>query len=245
MAKVIQPFDPADMVARPDEYYRRRYVWEAPVRISHWVNVVALTALFLSGLYMAHPILASNGEPYRNFVMGRVREIHFAFAFVFLVSFLLRIYWFWMGNNYARSGFPFVWRVEWWRDLVRQTQDYLRLERGHVHLGHNALGGLTYTIFVIGLGWAQIFSGMALYSESNPGGFWDHLCGWVIPLLGGSMRAHMWHHLFGWGFVIFAIVHVYIVLFDSYQYRNALLTSMVSGQKFYQKGDLDHDTWVS
>jgi len=114
-----------------------------------------------------------------------------------------------------------------------------------VHLGHNALGGLAYTTLVIGLGWLQILSGLALYSESNPGGFWDHLVGWMIPLFGGSYRMHMWHHLFAWGFIVFAIVHVYIVLYDDRQYKNGLLSSMVAGFKFYEKGDLDHDRWLS
>ena len=229
----------------PHGFYRRRLVWQWPVRLSHWINVLCISVLFLSGEYMVHPFLSPSGEAWRNFVMGRVREIHFAFAFLFLVSFLWRVYWFWMGNNYARSGFPFVWRASWWADLVRQARAYLSLERGHAHLGHNALAGLAYTLFVIGLGWAQIFTGLALYSESNPGGFWGRLLGWVFPLLGGSFRVHMWHHLFSWDFLVFAVLHIYIVLFDSVQYGNGLLSSIVSGWKFYEQGDVDPDTWIS
>ncbi len=229
----------------PAGYYRRRYVWQWPIRLSHWITALAIGVLFLTGEYIAHPQLAPAGEAYRHFVMGRVREVHFAFAFVFLISFLWRIYWFWMGNNYARSGFPFVWRAAWWRDLARQGRQYLSLHRGHVHLGHNALAGLAYTIFVIGLGWLQILTGLALYSESNPGGFWDRLVGWVLPLFGGSYRTHLWHHMFSWLFLVFAVVHVYVVLFDSEQYKNGLLSSIVTGFKFYEEGDLDHDQWVS
>ena len=218
---------------------------------ARWESLVARYASLVEragyGLAVT-PVLEHVGIFHRgigHFVMGRVREVHFAFAGLFLVSFFWRIYWFWMGNNYARSGFPFVWRASWWRDLSRQARDYLRLDRGHVHLGHNALGGLAYTLCVIGLGWAQILTGLALYSESNPGGLWDRLVGWINPLLGGSFRTRMWHHGFAWGFAAFAILHVYIVLFDSFQYRNGLITSMVSGMKFYKKGDLDSDTWVS
>lgn len=243
--RAVGEFDPSDFASHPERFYRMRYVWQWPIRICHWLTVATLSALFLSGLYMAHPILAPAGEPARNFLMGRIREVHFAAGFVFLISFLWRIYWFWMGNNYARSGFPFLWRAGWWRDLWQQARDYLSLHRGHVHLGHNALGGLTYTVFVILLGWGQILTGLALYSESNPGGLWDHLAGWVVPLFGGAFQTRMWHHVFGWGFPVFAVIHVYVVLFDSYQYGNGLVASMVSGFKFTQKGDLDHDTWVS
>ena len=225
--------------------YGRKYVWQAPVRLAHWINALAVTALFLTGLYIANPALAPNGEAYHHFVMGRVREIHFVAGYGLLFGFLLRIYCFYFGNNYSRSGFPFLWRKEWWADLGAQAMQYLRLERGHVHLGHNALAGLVYTFFVIFLGWCQIITGLALYSESNPGGFWDRLLGWVIPLLGGSYMVHLWHHTLAWSFVVFTIVHLYIVFFDSHQFRNGLITSIISGYKFYQKGDLDHDRWLS
>ena len=225
--------------------YGRKYVWQAPVRLAHWINALAVAALFLTGLYIANPALAPNGEAYSHFVMGTVREIHFVAGYALLFGFLLRIYCFYFGNNYSRSGFPFVWRKEWWADLRAQAVQYLRLERGHVHLGHNALAGLSYTFFVIFLGWCQILTGMALYSETNPGGFWDRLTGWVIPLLGGSYMVHLWHHTLAWSFVVFTILHLYIVTFDSHQYRNGLITSIISGYKFYQKGDLDHDRWLS
>src|SRR5579862_341752 len=236
---------PLDLDVHREAVYGRKYVWELPVRITHWVNFVTVFLMFATGLYITFPQLAPAGEAYKHFVMGRVRQIHFAAGMVFLFSFLFRVYWFYMGNNYARSGFPFVWRRSWWRDLLRQIADYLKLHRGHVHLGHNALAGLAYTIFVIVLGWAQIITGFALYSESKPGGFWDHAVGWVIPLLGGSFRVHMWHHMFAWGFLVFFVLHLYIVLFDSHQFRNWLISSIVSGFKFYEKGDIDHDRWVS
>ena len=195
MAKVIEPFDPKDVVAHPEQYFRRAYIWELPVRLTHWVNALCITTLFLTGLYIGSPILTTSGEPAHHFLMGRIREVHFAAGIIFAISFLVRVYWFWAGNNYARSGFPMVWKREWWGDLGRQAMDYLRLQRGHVHLGHNALGGSAYTFFVILLGWVQIFTGFALFSEVNPGGTLHKLFGWVIPLLGNSYNTHMIHHL--------------------------------------------------
>lgn len=245
MGSIVQQFDGQEVERHPEQYYRREYVWEIPIRVTHWVNAACLIVLFLTGLYISHPLLAPSGEAYRNFVMGRVRQIHFITAMTFIVAFLIRIYWFWMGNNYSRSGFPFLWRSQWWKDLVRQATDYLRLEPGHAHLGHNSLGGLVYTVFVVGLGWAQIFTGLALYSETKPGGLADHLFGWVIPFLGGSFPTRMWHHTFAWGFVVFAIIHVYIILYDSTQYGNGLITSVISGYKFYKKGDIKDDKWIS
>ena len=244
MAYRIEPINPEDVSVRPHRYFRRKYVWQWPIRIFHWVNALAVSVLFLTGLYISWPILSPTGEAYDNSVMATVRQIHFAFAFVFVINFLWRIYWFWAGNNYARSGFPFVWKKAWWKDLGEQVHEYVRLRRGHIHLGHNALGGLSYTL-TIALGWWQIFTGFAMYGESNPGGIVDTLFGWMILLLGGSFQVHMWHHLAAWGFLVFAILHIYIVLYDGQQYKNGLVTSMVSGVKYYQEGDLDHDKWLS
>jgi Ni/Fe-hydrogenase 1 B-type cytochrome subunit len=245
MATVVGPFDPKDLEARPEHYFKRAYIWELPVRITHWVTALCLTGLFITGLYIGSPILTSSGEPANHFLMGRIRQIHFAAGIIFVISFLLRIYWFWAGNNYARSGFPMVWKRTWWQDLFRQAMDYLRLQRGHVHLGHNALGGLAYTFFVIALGWVQIFTGLAMYSETHPGGWLNKLVGWVIPLIGNSYSTHMVHHLTAWAFPIFALLHIYIATYDSTQFGNGLITSIISGYKFYRRGDIRHDEWIS
>src|SRR3974377_2221778 len=126
MAKTIEAFDPNDVAAHPENYFRRAYIWQLPVRITHWVTGVCITVLFLSGLYIGTPILTSSGEPANHFLMGRIRQIHFAAANIFVISFLVRILWFWAGNNYARSGFPMLWKKTWWSDLFQQTRDYLR-----------------------------------------------------------------------------------------------------------------------
>jgi Ni/Fe-hydrogenase 1 B-type cytochrome subunit len=225
----------------PHRFFRRRYVWQWPVRVFHWVNAISVAGLFATGLYIANPKLAPAGEAWRNLLMAKVHLVHYTLASVMLVNFLWRSYWFWMGNHYARSGFPYVWRPRWWADLFRQLRDYLRLDRGHIHLGHNSLGGLMYTIFVIGLGWVQLLSGFALYSEADPKGFWGAVAGWVIPLAGGSFQLHMWHHLFAWGFVFFSILHVYIVFYDGQQFKNGLVGSIISGEKFFQEGDVEDE----
>ncbi|MHC4991005.1 MAG: Ni/Fe-hydrogenase, b-type cytochrome subunit [Planctomycetota bacterium] len=212
--------------------FERILVWELPIRIFHWVNAAAIIVLFLTGLYIASPILSDSGEPWKNFLMARMRQIHFAAAFIFIIMFFLRIYWFWAGNEHARSGFPYVWRGSWWKDLFQQLMAYFRFDFGHPHLGHNALAGLSYTLFIIVLGWLQIFTGLALYSESDPEGFWGRLVGWVIPLFGGSFRTHMWHHMFAWMFIWFVIIHLYIIVLDSRMYRNGLIGSMITGMKF-------------
>ncbi len=222
----------------------RKYVWELPLRLAHWTYVIAIVALFLTGLFIAAPILAPQGEAANHFVMGRMRELHFVFGFALLLAIAIRVYWFFVGNNYARSGFPMFWRLSWYKAVVKQVIDYMHLERGHVHIGHNSLAGASYAGFFLMCLFEGV-TGLALYSQSNPGGFWDNWVGWSIPLLGGSFRVHMWHHLVAWLIAVFVLFHLYIVLYDMQLYKNRLVRSIITGGKLYEPGDHDADKWIS
>ena len=63
--------------ARPKGYLYYRHT--LPVRIMHWINVVALTVLFMSGLniFNAHPALylgEESGFEYDNAVLALAAE---------------------------------------------------------------------------------------------------------------------------------------------------------------------------
>jgi len=232
MSNPSHALDSARGATARGERFERIYVWEFPVRIFHAVNAVCVVVLFATGLYMAHPVLVTSGEAWEHFAMGRVRQVHFASGFIFAVSYAVRVVWFFIGNEYARSGFPAFWRAGWWKEVTNQAFLYLRLETGRPHLGHNALAGLAYAIFIFGFGLLQILTGLSLYSQSDPGGSLDAWVGWVIPLFGSPFNTLMWHHLFAWAFVFFVILHLYIIWLDSREYRNGLIGSIIHGNKF-------------
>ncbi len=215
---------------------KRVYVWQWPIRIYHLATVLSVVVLFGSGWLISHPISSpeassAGAEASSFFAMGKMRQAHLIAAMIFGVAFVWRVIWFFLGNSYARSGFPALWKPSWWRELCGQALEYLKLESGRPQLGHNALAGLSYVIFIAGLGLVQVFTGFALYGQSAPGGLIDRLFGWVLPLLGGAMRTTSWHHLAAWGFIVFIILHVYIVLIDARAYRNGLVASMITGYK--------------
>lgn len=203
-------------------------VWQWQIRLFHWAFAASVLVLVVTGLNINSPWW--RGAPDSQ-LMGWMRFLHFTAAAVFCVAFAWRIYWFWFGNKYARSGFPWVWRGRWWRNLFGQATSYLRYDFSQPEVGHNALAGLSYVVFVIGLGLGQIVTGFALFGESNPGGLCDSLFGQALVWFGGSFRTHMWHHLFSWGFVLFTVLHLYIVILDARQYGNGLIGSMFTGKK--------------
>ncbi len=99
MATLVRPA-PKQHVAAGEEHLVPVYVWELPVRLSHWGIVAAVTVLTWTGLYMNHPFLIFHGP--REWTMGTVRFIHEIAGFELIGALIVRIYWFFAGNHWAR-----------------------------------------------------------------------------------------------------------------------------------------------
>jgi hypothetical protein len=76
----------------------RLYIWQIPVRLTHWVTAGCIVILSVTGLYIADPFLIPPGGA----VMSTIRLIHILTALVFLVSGMVRTYWLLAGNRFAR-----------------------------------------------------------------------------------------------------------------------------------------------
>lgn len=212
---------------------RRYYVWEIPVRLTHWVNVVSITVLSVTGYYIGNPWLqASTREWFGPYFMGNVRFVHFLFAFIFVASLALRTYWAFVGNEWAswRGLFPFL-TPQGRRGLKQALQYYFFIRREPPEvIGHNALAGLTYMVIVT-LYFIQVFTGFALLGEANPGGLWSKLTGWVFVFV-PNQYLRLIHHLIMWLLLAFVIHHVYAAFLVDTEEGNGLLSSIFSGFKF-------------
>lgn len=208
----------------------RKYVWEIPVRLFHWINALALVVLAVTGFYIGNPVTLAWGEAYRYYVMGIVRFVHFATAFVLLFNLIFRFYWAFVGSEYARwSGLLPVGKR--FRDLGHQTLYYLLVRREPPHyLGHNPLAGLSY-ILLFAMLIVQGLTGFALYGEANPGGFYGILFGWVLGLL-RNQGARLLHHILMWLIGIFFLVHFYMAIYNDLREKNGPISSIFSGFKF-------------
>ena len=209
---------------------RQVYVWEFPVRVFHWLNALAITILFITGLYIGHPILEAPGEAYKNFVMGTMRFWHGIFAYVFIANLLFRLYWFWAGNEYSKMK---VWRKEFWGDFGETFKYYTFMSREHSgHLGHNALAQLMYFIFIWIGGGLIILTGLAMRGGGDPHGIVQTLFGWVIPLFKNEYQVRNLHHFIAWGFAWFVLGHLYMVFRQDILDDDGTVSSMISGYKY-------------
>lgn len=213
------------------------YVYEAPVRLWHWVNAAAILVLALTGYFIAHPLPTMPGEASDNFLMGYIRFAHFSAGFVFAIGMLGRIYWALVGNHHARQLFYVpIWNPHWWKEVWFEVRWYLFLERTpKKYLGHNPLAQLAmFLVFLLG-SLFMIFTGFALYGEGLGAGSWaDRMFGWVIPLFGQSQDVHTWHHLGMWFLLCFVIIHVYVAIREDIMSRQSIISTMVSGQRMFK-----------
>lgn len=212
-------------------------VYEAPVRLWHWVNALCITVLAVTGYLIASPLPSLHGEASAHFEMGYIRFAHFAAAQIFVVGFLFRVYWAFAGNEHARQLFVLpVWRAAWWRDMIGELRWYLFLEkRPKKFIGHNPLAHFFMFVFVTIGSTFMICTGFALYGEGEGAMSWQsHLFGWVIPLFGGSQAVHTWHHLGMWGIVCFVMLHVYAGVREDIMSRQSLIGSMFSGLRTFR-----------
>ncbi len=206
------------------------YVWQFPVRLFHWVNALAITVLFVTGMYIGHPILDTPGEAVGNFFMGKVRFWHGLSAYIFIANMIIRLYWFWAGNEYSKIR---LWKKEFWSDVVATFKYYTFMTREHVlHVGHNAVAQLMYLIFIWLAGLLIILTGLAMRGGSDPNGIIQSLFGWVVPFFRNEFQVRNVHHFLAWGYALFLLGHLYMVFRQDILDDDGTISSMVNGYKF-------------
>lgn len=214
------------------------YVYEAPLRLWHWINALAIFVLAITGYFIGSPLPSVPGEASDNYLMGYIRFAHFAAGYVVAIGFLFRIYWAIVGNEHARQIFllPFYNR-EWRQGVYHELRWYLFLEKEpKKYIGHNPLAQVAMHVMFV---WGTVFmiiTGFALYGEGTGMGSWQYewFSSWVIPLFGQSQDVHTWHHLMMWYIITFVIIHVYVAVREDIMSRQSLISSMISGWRTFK-----------
>ena len=204
----------------------RLYVWQLPVRLTHWVTAGCIVVLSLTGGYIADPFLIPPGGA----VMTVVRQVHILAAITLLASGLLRTVWLLTGNRFARWSAFFPTSRRQAMEVFRQAAFYAFLRREIPRiLGHNQLAATAYLIL-----WALLLvetvTGFALDGliGSEPGrtGF-----GWILELL-GPQPVRLIHHLSMWLILAISLFHLYSCVLVDHIEKNGLLSSIFSGFKY-------------
>jgi len=191
------------------------YVYEAPVRIWHWVNAFSILVLALTGYFI---------------VLGR---LYWALAGneharqIFFPSIFKRE--FWVG----------AWQeLKWYLFLNKEPRKYI----GHNPLAAISMHILFVwgAIFMMFTGLALYGEGAGYDSWQ-----YTYFSSWIIPLLGQSQDVHTFHHLVMWVIIVFVMIHVYVAVREDIMSRQSLISSMISGWRTFKdtkKIEGDDDT---
>jgi Ni/Fe-hydrogenase 1 B-type cytochrome subunit len=214
-----------------------RYVWEWPVRLTHWINAISIVVLSVTGYYIGDPFVSVQSTS--QYVMGWMRFIHYSFAYLFAISLISRFIWGFIGNQHARWWPGFMpWATKEGRKNISGTFTYYTFIRKALPyvVGHNALAAMAYSgIFVLFL--LQTLSGFALYAQFAPEGTMYAFFGWLNPLLGNQLLRQT-HHIIMWLLIGFSIHHVYSAWLMDVKEKNGTLSSIFGGYKFIKPEDL-------
>lgn len=206
----------------------KRHHWI--VRLTHWVNAVAIVIMAGSGLriFNAYPRFARKGETFCCYPfegtpipseftfgawLGGARNWHFAMMWVLFLNGLLYI--------------AFIYLHGEWRDLTPRRGDirdawemikfYLFVRPDHPRQGkHNALQKGTYFLLPW-LALAAILSGLAIWKPVQ--------LSWLTAVFGGYVWARFVHFIVMAIILLLSLVHVVMVFaVDPYSLR-----SMITG----------------
>ena len=117
-------------------------------------------------------------------------------------------------------------------------KDVLRIDIIHAKgkplesIGHNSLAGFTYFITFLAFLF-QCITGFGMYSAMSTS-FLPKMFAWIIPLMGGDFAVRQWHHISLWFFVIFSMIHIYLVFYHDYIEGRGVTSSIVGGWKFIE-----------
>ena len=211
----------------------RVYVWEFPVRLAHWLLVLSIVTLSITGFYIGRPFIYGDAD---MLIMAYVRFTHFVAAFLFTTCAIVRMYWWFSGNKYARINQFIPTTGERIKNTIDTGLFYAFLKKELPHSpGHTGLAGLSYT-FLFGLYIIEIITGSAMLKVAHGGGaIWTLMGGWSLSLMSVAYL-RLIHHLVMWVIGLFVMAHVYISWHNDLIEKNGLISSIFSGYKNMEDG---------
>jgi Ni/Fe-hydrogenase 1 B-type cytochrome subunit len=224
--------------ATADDELVRVYVWEIPVRVTHWVIVLSILVLSATGFYMGRPFLTVSGPATQSFVMGWMKVIHGYAAYTFIAAVIARVIWMFTGNKYARwDKFLPVYRTRQQGMLPTVLFYSFIKDKPPGYVGHNPLAGAAY-VLVFGLYFIEIATGLVLRgvgaSVESPLRMFVSLA----PYFGGLYIARWIHHIVMWLLLGFMFHHVYSSLLMAHVEKTGTMDSIFTGWKWVPRREL-------
>ena len=171
-------------------------------RILHELIIVSIIILIITGFYIHRPFVSGGG-----FLMSLAQGVHFFFAAVLIIAFVVRVIFMFVGKNRDWRSF-----IPTWSDirLFPKTLGYYLYicKEPETTKKYKPTQMISYcVVFLLIL--FQIFSGLALKYVSAFG--W-----WNYGLFNNEIEVRIAHFVVNWILLIFMMVHVYLAIRESF-----------------------------
>ncbi len=206
--------------------YERKYAWSVLLRLYHWAFALSIVALTVTGFYIHFPWTNTMLEGSTTFPVATMRYFHFIAAFVFTGAVIIRFYLLLFGNRQERFWDFMPVNMRNIKNFVDTNLHYAYIREHHEHrLGHNALAGTVYAVTMVAAVF-QIMSGFyLLYPESAT-------MQSIGSVFGSQLNARLIHFVLMWYFMFFAMVHIYLCVWNDVVSKEGLISSIFNGYKY-------------
>ena len=178
-----------------------------PAVIWHWVNLICMILLILSGIEIHYPVIPG--------LMGIARGMHLGCGFILFFALILRLVWSFFGKSAnvggtrvqvmdARSFLP---QKENRHQLIPWIKYYLFFKKEHPLSGkYGVPQKIAYFVFVVIGIFAMFFTGLCLWQATA---LWAP-CLWFTTLVGGLMKVRIINYAGMFWFICFMLIHIYL-----------------------------------
>ncbi len=178
-----------------------------PFVVSHWINLISMISLIITGFYIHYPFIPG--------WMGVARGVHIFCGVVLLLNMIVRVILSFIVKDAQRGGtregldldyknfFPSKANRHQFFSWIKY---YLFIKKEHPKGSkYGSLQKLCYFLIPF-LILASAYSGFALWETTSS---WA-LFAWGTNLVGGVMNMRIIHYFLMWVFIIFMIIHIYL-----------------------------------
>jgi len=202
-----------------------------PFVITHYVNLISMIVLIISGILIHFPFLAGT--------MGAARGVHIFCGIVLFVNCLLRVILSFVLKSAPANGTrqtttdvkSFLPQADNKHQLGAWLKFYLFAKKDHPLAGkYNPMQKIAY-IAVPFLILFMFYTGLCLWGATQSWG----ICQAFIGAVGGLMTVRVIHYVMMFIFIIFMIIHVYMAVTEG---GSAMLKNMFAWK---EHGGLTYD----
>lgn len=183
-----------------------------PFVITHWINLVSMIVLILTGFVIHFPVAG---------ILGFCRGLHIFFGFVLFINCVVRVIMAFFIESAPTGGTRKT--VKDFRTWLPQADNrhqgpawikyYLFMKKDHplaAKLGvPQKISYLLIPILII----VMFITGICLWPPTAQSGF----CQWLLGAWGGAMSVRIVHYFLMFVFIIFMFIHIYLANIEGFE----------------------------